>query len=186
MDGAGTRATLARAATGDRAAADELLTDLYDDLRRLAQHMMNDERPGHPLQATALLHEAYVRVVGGDGVPPATREAFFCAAARAMRRILVDESRRRDAAKRGGDVWTRLADSALESVAARPDTRFLEIEEALIELEHLDDRQCRVVELRFFAGLTAERTAEILGVTERTVYREWRSAQAWLRARLGG
>ena len=180
------RATLSRAAGGDAGAVDRLVSDVYDELRRLAQHMLMDERVGHDLQATALVHEAYLRLIGAASTPIDDRRAFFCAAARAMRRILVDHARRRDALKRGGGVWNRITTQALGRIEAGPTAEFLGVDAALAELERLDERQCRIVELRFLAGLSAEQTAELLGVTPRTVFREWRSAQAWLRSRLGG
>lgn len=176
--------TLAHAASGDAPAVDRLVTDVYDELRRLAQHMLADERPGHDLQATALVHEAYVRLVGTDSTPTENKRAFFCAAARAMRRILVDHARKRDADKRGGGVWNRLTGDALQKIEAAPSTEFIDVDTALAELEALDERQCRIVELRFLAGLSAEQTADLLGITPRTVFREWRSAQAFLRSRL--
>lgn len=178
------KATLSEAASGNQRAVNSLMDELYDELRRLAQHMILDERPGHTLQATALVHEAYVRLIGSDSTPTDDRRVFFCAAARAMRRILVDHARKRDADKRGGGVWNRLTGEALDKIEAEPTTAFLDIDAALAKLEQLDERQCRIVELRFLAGLTAEQTAELLGVTTRTVFREWRSAQAWLRLQL--
>ncbi|MEO1129588.1 MAG: ECF-type sigma factor [Planctomycetota bacterium] len=179
------RTTLSHAASGNARAVDELIRELYDELRRLAQHMLEDERPGQDLQATALVHEVYVRLLGSDTTPTEDRRAFFCAAARAMRHILVDHARKRDAAKRGGGAWHRMTSAALERISAAPTTEFLDVDAALRRLEELDERQCRIVELRFLAGLTAEQTAELLGVTTRTVFREWRSAQAWLRMQLG-
>ncbi len=180
----GLRQTITRAASGNQRAVHELMDELYDELRRLAQHMMQDEKPGHTLQATALVHEAYIRLLGSEGTPTEDRRVFFCAAARAMRRILVDHARRRDADKRGGGVWNRLTGEALDKIEAEPTTAFLDVDGALETLERLDERQCRIVELRFLAGLTAEQTAELLGITPRTVFREWRSAQAWLRSQL--
>lgn len=178
------RQTVSEAASGSVAAVHRLMDELYDELRRLAQHMMQNERDGHVLQATALVHEAYLRLLGSDSTPTEDRRVFFCAAARAMRRILVDHARKRDAVKRGGGAWQRLTGEALEKIAAKPSAEFLDIDSALEQLEALDERQCRIVELRFLAGLTAEQTAELLGVTPRTVFREWRSAQAWLRMQL--
>ena len=184
MQAESVRRTVSEAASGNRVAMHRLMDDLYDELRRLAQHMMRNERAGHTLQATALVHEAYMRLLGSASTPTEDRRVFFCSAARAMRRILVDHARKRDADKRGGGVWNRLTGDALDKIAAEPTTRFIDIDSALEKLEALDERQCRIVELRFLAGLTAEQTAELLGVTTRTVFREWRSAQAWLRMQL--
>lgn len=166
-------------AAGDREAAAKLLPLVYDELRRLARQRMARLRPGQTLQATALVHEAYLKVVDTDDPGWDGRGHFFAAAAGAMREIIVDQVRRRNAAKRGGD--RRRADLADIDVAIEPPgTDVLALDEALRELEASDPRAAAVVNLRFFAGLTAQETAGALGVSLGTVEREWRFARSWL------
>ena len=159
--------------------ADDLLPQVYDQLKKLAQHRMAKERQGHTLQSTALVHEAYLRLVG-NGDPGWVNEAqFFKAAAEAMRRLLIDHARKRGRVKRGGDR-RRAAISVADLAANEDPEEILALEEAIQRLEEIDPRQCRVVELRHFAGLSVEETAEALDVSRATVKRDWRVAKLWL------
>jgi RNA polymerase sigma factor (TIGR02999 family) len=166
---------------GDSGAADELVTLVYAELRRMAKARLREERPGHTLQATALVHEAWMRLMNQHGATWQNRSQFFAVAAQAMRRILVDHARRRSAAKRG-DGTSAIDVDALAHVltAPIPDDRLLALDAALEELAALDARQARVVELRFFGGLSVEEAAEILDVSPTTIKREWSTARAWL------
>ena len=170
---------------GDRDALEKLTPLVYEELRGIAAGYMRDERPGHTLQATALVHEAYVRLIGQKRVSWQNRAHFFGIAAQLMRRILIDHARRRQAAKRGVGGTLRL--TAGVDVAGEPEQDFdlLAIDGALSRLEQLDAAQARIVELRFFGGLTVEETAEVAGVSTATVKREWRTARAWLRHEVG-
>ncbi len=174
---------LRSAAAGDSAAAEELLPLVYDELRRLAHHRMAHEAPGHTLQATALVHEAYVRLVGEAALPWQNRAHFFGAAARAMRQILVDSARRRRAAKRGGDR-RRVGLDQLEIIADQPvladPDQLLALDEAVDRLSQRDARKAQIVMLRFFAGLTIEQTANVMSLSLTTVKDEWQFARAWL------
>lgn len=167
-----------------RLPAQELLPLVYDELRRLARARMADEAPGLTLQATSLVHEAYLRIAA-EGEPVwKDRRHFFGAAARAMRRILVEEARRRNRLKRGGDRRRIELDEA-QLVAGGAGADALAFEEALARLEALDARKGEVVGLRTFAGLSNEETAQVLGVSLATVERDWRFARAWLASELG-
>jgi RNA polymerase sigma factor (TIGR02999 family) len=152
---------------------------VYDELRALAERQLRRERPGHTLQATALVHEAYLKLASG-GALPADRSHFVGTAARAMRQVLVDHARRRSADKRGG-AWQRTTLGEGPAALELELDTILDLDRAM---ERLDPRQCRVVELRFFAGLEEKEIAEILGVTERTVRRDWVKARAWLYAEM--
>jgi len=166
---------------GDSGAADELVTLVYAELRRMAKARLRDERPGHTLQATALVHEAWMRLMNQHGASWQNRSQFFAVAAQAMRRILVDHARRRGAAKRGdGTSSVDLDALAHVLIAPLPDDRLLALDAALEELATLDARQARIVELRFFGGLSVEEAADILGVSPTTIKREWSTARAWL------
>jgi RNA polymerase sigma factor (TIGR02999 family) len=169
---------------GDPQAADQLLPLVYEELRRLAAQKLAQETPGQTLQATALVHEAYVRLVGQDQRPCyKDRGHFFAAAATAMRRILIDNARRKQTHKRGGGVQRQ----QLEDVAApEPDEELLALDEALKKLAAADPVKARVVELRYFAGLTGEQAAEVLGISPTTVDRHWAYARAWLQAEVRG
>jgi RNA polymerase sigma factor (TIGR02999 family) len=156
---------------------------VYEELRRLAGHYLRLERPGHTLQPTALLHEAFLRLVGQREVVWQNRAHFFGIAAQMMRRILVDHARRKMAAKRDASAY-RVELALPEGEAEDREPELLALDEALTQLEELDPRQARIVELRFFGGLTVEETAEVTGVSTRTVKREWRTARAWLRSEL--
>ena len=164
---------------GDAAALDRLIPVVYDELRRLARRRLRGGSPGHALQSTALVHEVYLRLVDVHRVAVTSRTHFFALAARMMRQILVDHARRRHADKRGGRATMVSLDGV--SPAAQPSSvDVLALDEALGALSVIDDRQCRVVELRFFAGLNIDETAEALGVSPATVEREWALAKAWL------
>ena len=170
---------------GDRDALEKLTPLVYEELRGIAAGYMRDERPGHTLQATALVHEAYVRLIGQRRVSWQNRAHFLGVAAQLMRRILIDHARRRQAAKRGVGGALRLTAGVDVAGAPEQDFDLLAIDGALSRLEQLDAAQARIVELRFFGGLTVEETAEVAGVSTATVKREWRTARAWLRHEVG-
>ena len=160
---------------GDSRALDRLVPLVYEELRALAKRELYREQQGHTLHATALVHEAYLKLAG-SGMPASDRAHFLAIAARAMRQVLVDHARRRKAIKRGGDmVATTLTDGGAP-VDFRPD-ELIALDEAL---EQLEPRQRQVVEFRFFAGMEEKEIAEVLGVSDRTVRREWGKARAWL------
>ncbi|MCB9844280.1 MAG: sigma-70 family RNA polymerase sigma factor [Phycisphaeraceae bacterium] len=162
-------------------ATEELLPLVYDELRKLAQSRMRRERPDHTLQATALVHEAYIRLVDQTRITFHSRAQFFSAASRAIRQILVDSARRKRSLKRGGD-WERVE---LEPAIAEADRLdILALDEALTQLAGADPRAARVVELRVFGGVSIEQAAEMLGVSHATIERDWSAARAWLLARL--
>ena len=168
---------------GDAAALDRLIPVVYDELRRVARRHLRGETPGHALQSTALVHEVYLRLVDLDSMTLNNRTHFFALAARLMRQILVDHARRQRADKRGGGATMVSLDGALPK-ALPPSVDVLALDQALVALSSTDDRQCKVVELRFFAGLNIDETAEALGVSTATVEREWALAKAWLFRRL--
>jgi len=168
----------------DRAAADDLIELVYDQLRAIAQARMNQERAGHTLQATALVHEACQKLLG-DGAPTwEDRGHFFRAAAEAMRRILIDHARKKKSAKRGG-ARARVPLSVVDLATDHEPEQILELDEALRQLEREDPKAGDVVQLRFFGGLSVEETARVMGVSERTVAREWAYARARLFELLG-
>jgi len=174
---------LAAASAGDPAAADRLLPLVYDELRAQAARYLQRERPDHTLEATALVHEAYLRLVDQTRVQWKDRVHFFAVAAVMMRRVLVNHAKARGAAKRGGTgLRITLDESAAADVAREID--LVALDEALARLADLDPQQARLVELRFFAGLSASEAAGVLGVSERTLHREWAMAKAWLHAEL--
>jgi RNA polymerase sigma factor (TIGR02999 family) len=162
---------------------DLLVPVVYEELRRLASSYLRGERPDHTLQTTALVHEAYLRLADQRRTTWANRAHFFGIAAQAMRRILVDHARSRGRAKRNAGYPVTL-DEELAGSVGRPD-EVLEVDEALERLARLDERQARIVELRYFAGLTIEDTALTLNLSPATVKREWTSARAWLQQELG-
>ncbi|HZN12103.1 MAG TPA: sigma-70 family RNA polymerase sigma factor [Blastocatellia bacterium] len=168
---------------GDQAALDELLPQIYGELRRLAGHYLRRERPGHTLQPTALVHEAYLRLIDVKEVDWQNRAHFFGVAAVRMRHILVEHARSRRAAKRGGGEY-RLSLSEADRPAEERDVNLLVLDDALRRLEGFDSQKARVVELRYFGGLTIEETAEVLQVSPATVKRDWRMARAWLRSEI--
>jgi RNA polymerase sigma factor (TIGR02999 family) len=164
---------------GNKEALGQLLPLVYDELRRVAKRFLNRERQGHTLQATALVHEAYMKLLGQREVNWQNRAHFFGVAAQAMRRILVDRARARLADKRGGANKPISLDEAV-AIDHEPSAELMALDEALTRLARLDPEQAKVVELRFFAGLTVEETAAVLGVSDSTIKREWRVARAWL------
>jgi len=164
---------------GDAAALDRLVPLVYDELRRVARRHLRGESPRHALQATALVHEVYLRLVDVDRMTLTNRAHFFGLAATLMRQILVDHARRQRADKRGGGA-TMLSLDGVSPTAQPASVDVLALDEALGALASIDERQCRVVELRFFAGLNIDETAEALGVSPATVEREWALAKAWL------
>jgi RNA polymerase sigma factor (TIGR02999 family) len=172
-------------AQGDGDAFDRLLPVVYREMKRLAAGYLKNERPGHTLQPTALAHEAYLRLVGRDTPRWQNRAHFLGVAARAMREILVDHARRRKALKRGGGQPITVLDEALLVGGDRP-IAFDDLDRALVELARLSERQARVVELRYFGGLTIEETGEVLGISPVTVKRDWATARAWLYRELSG
>lgn len=173
---------LQRWRVGDADALDRLLPLIYEELRRVARAQLRRERPGHTLQATALVHEAYVRLTG-PGLPAAqNRTHFFALAARLMRQILVDHARKKQARKRGGGAVVSLQDARF--IPEIPVVDLLALDGALVELTALDARLCQVVELKFFAGLSIEETAQALKVSTATIERDWTVAKAWLYQRL--
>ncbi|MCA1620535.1 MAG: sigma-70 family RNA polymerase sigma factor [Acidobacteria bacterium] len=170
--------------SGDRAALDRLMPLVHEELRRLARHYMSRERPGHTLQSTALVNEAYLRLVEQEGMRWENRAHFFGIAARLMRQVLVDHARGRQAAKRGGEQY-RLSLSEVDLISSRPDVNLLALDEALGRLEAVDPQKSRIIELRYFGGLGIEETAEVIGVSPAKVKRDWSMARAWLRCEIG-
>jgi RNA polymerase sigma factor (TIGR02999 family) len=170
---------------GDRAAAAKLFPLVYEELRALAAHFMQQERTDHTLEPTALVHEAYLRLIDQRNVDWKNRAHFFAIASQAIRRVLVDHARRRKAAKRGGG-GQRVTLS--EDVAISEDRTLdvADLDDALLKLTQLHERQARVVELRFFGGLSLEEAAEALGVSRTTVADDWTVARAWLSRELSG
>ena len=175
---------LSQIESGDPSAAEQLLPLVYDALRKLAAAKLAQEKPGHTLQATALVHEAYLRLVGAERLQPfKDRSHFFAAAAQAMRRILIDSARRKLTQKRGGGIERQ----PLDAVAApEPDTDLLALDEALDKLAVTDPLKARLVELRYFAGLTGEQAAEVLGISPTTADRHWAYTRAWLQTEVRG
>jgi RNA polymerase sigma factor (TIGR02999 family) len=168
---------------GDPAALEALTPVVYDELRRLARRYMGNERVGHTLQATALVNEAYMRLVDIHKVQWQNRAHFFAMSARLMRRILVDSARARKYQKRGGGAQKVTLDERL--LVAEPGRDLVALDDALNALAKVDERKSKVVEMRFFGGLTVEETAEALGVSVDTVMRDWKLAKAWLLRELG-
>ena len=164
---------------GDRAALERLTPLVHAELRRIARRQMNRERPGHTLQATALINEAYLRLAGQEGFEWRDRLHFFAVCAQVMRHILIDHARARARDKRGGDA-VQISLAAAGLVAEERSADLLALDEALRALEEVDAQKGRIIELRYFAGLTIEETAELLGVAPITVRREERRARAWL------
>ncbi len=168
---------------GDREALDQLMPLVYTELRRLADRYLRRERPGHTLQATALVHEAYVQLVDQRNVRWQNRAHFFGVAANLMRQILVQYARSHHAAKRGGSGYKLSLDEAA-GVSKEPDVDLVALDDALNTLAAIDPQQSRIVELRFFGGLTIEETAQVLGISPATVKREWTVAKAWLHSEI--
>jgi len=170
---------------GDPQAAAQLLPLVYDELRQLAAQKLAHEKPGQTLDATALVHEAYLRLVGG-GDPPRwnDRSHFYAAAAEAMRRILIDNARKKKSEKRGGQQQRVECQDNLEAPAKSTDD-LLAIDEALTQLAEHDAEAAQLVKLRFYAGLSVEEAADVMGLARATAYRTWNYAKAWLRTKLG-
>ena len=171
---------------GEREALEQLVPLVYDDLRRLAAGYMGRETPGHALQPTALVHEAYVRLVDQRRVQWRNRAHFFGVAANMMRRILVDDARKRRAEKRGGAAERITLTGDDIAAPEQHGVDVLALHESLERLAAFDPQQERIVELRYFGGLTIEEAAEVIGVSPATVVREWTIAKAWLRADMSG
>lgn len=170
---------------GDRAALEKLMPLVYSELRRLATNYLRRERAGHTLQPTALVNEAYLKLVDQRNAKWQNRAQFFGISAQLMRRILVDHARQRQAVKRGGSGQQRLSITSVEAtVLKEPEIDLLALNEALDELAQVDPQQSRIVELKFFGGLSIEETAEVLGISHATVERDWKMARAWLRRQL--
>lgn len=166
---------------GDRVAEDQLIPIVYPELKRLAKRALRNAGSGETLQTTALVHEAYLRLVNIDNVDWQDRVHFFAVSAQLMRRILVDAARARGAAKRGGAIVLDDVDpSRVPSPESQRDPELLALDDALTKLAEHDPKRARVVELRVFGGLTAEETAKVLGVSAQTVFHDWKLAKAWL------
>jgi len=176
---------LRRWSGGDVAARESLVPLVYDELRRLARYYLASQRSDHTLQSTAIVHEAYLRLAGRDNVHWENRSHFFAVAAQLMRRILVDHARKRNAAKRGGAHLTLLVDETVEPSSQR-ELDLVALDDALKALAELDERQSRIVELRFFGGLSIDDTSRILDISPATVKREWSTARAWLHGEISG
>jgi RNA polymerase sigma-70 factor (ECF subfamily) len=168
---------------GNQAAIDALLPLIYDELRSLAANYLRRERPDHTLQPTALVHEAYMRLVNQTRVNWQNRAHFFGVAAQMMRRILVDHARAHKAGKRGADFQKLSLDENIDKAVERS-AELIALDDALQELAEIDEQKSRIIELRYFGGLSEEETAEVLGVAPVTVKRHWRMAKAWLYGRL--
>lgn len=169
---------------GDQAALERLMPLVYSELRRLASNYLRRERAEHTLQPTALVNEAYLKLVDQRNARWQNRAHFFGIAAQLMRRILVDHARQRQAVKRGGVDQQRLSITSAGAVVKQPEIDLLALNEALDELGQMDPQQSRIVELKFFGGLSIEETAEVLGISHATVERDWKLARAWLRRQL--
>jgi len=169
---------------GDRRALDQLTPIVYDELRRLASHYMRGERPGHSLQATALVNEAYMRLVDYKGMQWQNRAHFFAVSAQLMRRILVEHARRHNLKRGGGVQHVSLDEMAI--VGGDRGADLVALDDALDALARFDARKVQVVEMRFFGGLSVEETAEVLKVSSVTVMRDWSTAKAWLYRELSG
>ncbi len=176
-------ALLRAVASGERSDLDSLLAAIYDDLHRLAQKHMRGERTDHTLQPTALVHEAYLRIIDQRSTTWNDRLHFFAVASRVIRRILVDYARADNAIKRGGDR-TRVPLDDIDPAGVTRDVELLALDEALNELAEIDSQQAQVVELRFFGGLTIPEVASMLSMSPRSVDRDWQCARAWLYCRL--
>ena len=170
---------------GNENAPDELFAVVYEELRRLAYGYMQNERSDHTLQPTALVHEAFIQLVGWENVTWQNRAHFFAVAARIMRQVLIESARQKKSAKRGGS-WQKIVLEEAISFPTQGNREFdlLEINDAIEALAELDERQANIVELRFFGGLTYEETGHALDISSKTVQREWTLAKAWLRRRL--
>jgi RNA polymerase sigma factor (TIGR02999 family) len=169
---------------GDQGALEKLMPLVYSELRRLASNYLRRERAEHTLQPTALVNEAYLKLVDQRNAKWQNRAHFFGISAQLMRRILVDHARQHQAAKRGGSQQQRLSITSVEKLPQEPEVDLLGLNEALDELARMDPQQSRIVELKFFGGLSIEEIAEVLGIGHATVERDWKLARAWLRRQL--
>jgi RNA polymerase sigma factor (TIGR02999 family) len=169
---------------GDRAALDKLMPLVYSELRRLARNYLRRERRNHTLEPTGLVHEAYLKLVEQQSITWKNRAQFFALAAKMMRNILVDHARSRKAEKRGGERYL-ISLSKADRFAKKPDVDLIALDDALCDLETIKPQHSRIVELRFFGGLTIEETAEVIGMSHATVEREWSFARSWLRREVG-
>ncbi|MEZ5346468.1 MAG: sigma-70 family RNA polymerase sigma factor [Pyrinomonadaceae bacterium] len=170
---------------GKKEAFDDLLPLVYEELRRRASQYLRNERSGHTLQTTALINEAYIKLIDKDDIAWESRSHFFAIASTAMRRILVDHARTRKRKKRGGKEEDLPLDEALVASSEESSVDLVALDDALDRLAVFDERQAKVVELRYFSGLTIDETAEILGISNVTVRREWTVARAWLHQEIG-
>ncbi len=170
---------------GDQQAQEKLLPLIYNELRRLAHNFLYHERPGHTLQTTALVHEAYLKLIDQKDVRWQNRAHFFAISAQAMRRILIDSARRHTADKRGGKA-EKVSLEEVALVCVNPDSNLLALDEALNKLAQIDSQQSRIVELRYFGGLTIEETGQVMNLSPATVKREWAMARAWLYEAIAG
>ena len=170
-------------AGGDRNALEQLTPRVYEELRRMAGHFLQNERPGGTIQTTALVHEAYLKLVDVTNVDWQHRAHFFAISAQIMRRILLDQARKRNAGKRGGGA-ARVNLEDVAAIGSGPGPELIALDDALNALAKVDPRKAQVIELRFFAGLSVDETAEVLKVSADTVMRDWRLARAWLMAEL--
>lgn len=172
---------LARWSEGDPSARDALVPLVYEELRRIARRCLSARNSHHTLQPTALVHEAYLRLANRDSLTVRDRAHFYAMAAQMMRQILIDYARKKQAAKRGGLAITLALDEASDHAPfAEPDLDLLALDDAMKELALLDARQCKIVELRFFGGLSIEETAEVVDISQATAKREWATARVWL------
>ena len=171
---------LRRWSGGDVAARESLVPLVYDELRRLARYYLASQRSDHTLQSTAIVHEAYLRLAGRDNVHWENRSHFFAVAAQLMRRILVVHARKRSAAKRGGAAHLTLLVAEAVGPSSQRELDLVALDDALTALAELDERQSRIIELRFFGGLSIEDTSRLLEISPATVKREWSTARAWL------
>lgn len=170
---------------GNRQALEEILPLIYDELRRLAHSFLYRERPGHTLQTTALVHEAYLKLIDQRDPRWQNRAHFFAIAAQAMRRILIDSARKHVAEKRGGR-GEKLSLDEVAAISLEPNTNLIALDLALTRLAKIDPQQSRIIELRYFGGLTIEETAEVMRLSPATIKREWTMARAWLHQSLVG
>jgi RNA polymerase sigma factor (TIGR02999 family) len=170
---------------GNQQAFEEMLPLIYDELRRLAHSFLNRERQGHTLQTTALVHEAYLKLVHQRDARWQNRAHFFAIASQAMRRILIDSARKHIAEKRGGGA-EKLSLDEVAAISPEPNTSLIALDLALTRLAEIDSQQSRIIELRYFGGLTVEETAEVLSLSPATIKREWTMARAWLHQELSG
>jgi RNA polymerase sigma factor (TIGR02999 family) len=169
---------------GDQAALEKLMPLVYNELRRLASNYLRRERGEHTLQPTALVNEAYLKLVNQRNAKWQNRAHFFGISAQLMRRILVDHARQHRAVKRGGSEQQRISITSAEKIVEQPEVDILALHEALEELARMDEQQSRIVELKFFGGLSIEEIAEVFGIGHATVERDWKLARAWLRRQL--